>query len=77
MLHTVLRRRANAETVEDIQPDLFIPTGRPQRTEPRPLQHLPGLPGARRARKDSGVPGGVETVHADFAALQQRDRNPV
>lgn len=30
MLHTVLRRRANGETVEtveDIQPDLLIPTG--------------------------------------------------
>ncbi|MEU9064026.1 recombinase family protein [Streptomyces sp. NPDC048430] len=28
MLHTVLRRRVNGETVEDIQPDLLIPTGR-------------------------------------------------
>jgi hypothetical protein len=28
MLHTVLRRRANGETVEDIRPDLFIPTGK-------------------------------------------------
>lgn len=28
MLYTVLRRRANGETVEDIQPDLLIPTGR-------------------------------------------------
>ncbi|MFL5993829.1 MAG: recombinase family protein [Streptomyces sp.] len=26
--HTVLRRRANGETVEQIQPDLLIPTGR-------------------------------------------------
>jgi hypothetical protein len=28
MLHTVLRRRANGETVEQIQPDLIIPTGK-------------------------------------------------
>ncbi|MEU0989925.1 hypothetical protein [Streptomyces sp. NPDC005953] len=27
MLHTVLRRRANDESVEQIQPDLIIPTG--------------------------------------------------
>ena len=27
MLHTVLRRRANGESVEQIQPDLIIPTG--------------------------------------------------
>ncbi|WP_062436642.1 hypothetical protein [Herbidospora daliensis] len=28
MLHTVLRRRAGGETVEQIRPDLIIPTGR-------------------------------------------------
>jgi DNA invertase Pin-like site-specific DNA recombinase len=28
MLHTVLRRRANGESVEQIQPDLIIPTGK-------------------------------------------------
>ncbi|MFJ7949529.1 hypothetical protein ACIQ6K_38970 [Streptomyces sp. NPDC096354] len=28
MLHTVLRRRAGGETVEQIQPDLIIPTGK-------------------------------------------------
>jgi DNA invertase Pin-like site-specific DNA recombinase len=28
MLHTVLRRRANGETVEQMRPDLAIPTGR-------------------------------------------------
>ncbi|MEU7769609.1 hypothetical protein AB0B25_31720 [Nocardia sp. NPDC049190] len=27
MLHTVLRRRANCESVEDIRPDLYIPAG--------------------------------------------------
>ncbi len=28
MLHSVLRRRANGESVEDIRPDLIIPTGK-------------------------------------------------
>ncbi|MFI7114566.1 hypothetical protein ACIBK9_50230 [Nonomuraea sp. NPDC050227] len=28
MLHAVLRRRANGESVEQIQPDLIIPTGK-------------------------------------------------
>lgn len=28
MLHTVRRRRAGGESVEQIQPDLFIPTGK-------------------------------------------------
>ncbi|MEU9925386.1 hypothetical protein AB0H51_29580 [Streptomyces griseoluteus] len=28
MLHTVLRRRAGGESVEQIQPDLIIPTGK-------------------------------------------------
>lgn len=28
MLHTVLRRRANGESVEQVQPDLIIPTGK-------------------------------------------------
>ncbi len=28
MLHTVLRRHANGESVEDVRPDLIIPTGK-------------------------------------------------
>ena len=28
MLHTVLRRRANGESVDDIRPDLIIPNGK-------------------------------------------------
>ena len=28
MLHTVLRRRARGKSVEDIRPDLIIPTGK-------------------------------------------------
>ncbi|MCX4734451.1 hypothetical protein [Streptomyces sp. NBC_01363] len=73
MLHTVLRRRANGETVEDIQPDLLIPTGR------RKGQN-PSLSSIYRAlaehEKTQVYPEAVETAHADFAALQQRDRSP-
>ncbi|MGY1499905.1 recombinase family protein [Streptomyces sp. QTS52] len=74
MLHTVLRRRANGETVEDIQPDLLIPTGRRK-------GHSPSLSSIYRAlaehEKTQAYPEAVETAHADFAALQQRDRSPV
>lgn len=49
MLHTVLRRRANGESVET--PDLIIPTGK--LPEPVRRQHLPG---ARRARQARSVP---------------------
>ncbi|MER6038892.1 hypothetical protein ABT133_34125 [Streptomyces sp. NPDC001835] len=34
MLHTVLRRRASGESVEQIQPDLIIPTGKRQGHHP-------------------------------------------
>ena len=42
MLHTVLRRRANGETVEDIQPDLLIPTGRRKGQMVRVTRRVPG-----------------------------------
>jgi hypothetical protein len=63
MLHTVLRRRAGGESVEQIQPDLIIPTGkRKDRTRPWPAStgRSPNTPSARRTPK----------THADFAALQ-------
>ncbi|MCY0944955.1 recombinase family protein [Streptomyces antarcticus] len=73
MLHTVLRRRANGETVETIQPDLLIPTGRRK-------GRSPSLSSIYRAlaehEKTQAYPEAVETAHADFAALQQRDRSP-
>ncbi|MCZ9355108.1 recombinase family protein [Streptomyces mutabilis] len=53
MLHTVLRRRAGGESVEQIQPDLIIPHRQAQGTEPLRRQHLPG---ARRTRQARGVP---------------------
>ena len=34
MLHAVLRRRANGETVEQIRPDLFIATGKRKGLDP-------------------------------------------
>lgn len=54
MLHTVLLRRANGETLENIQPDLLIPTGRCKGHSPS----LSSIYRARRAREDPGVPGG-------------------
>jgi len=74
MLHTVLRRRANGETVEDIQPDLLIPTGRRKGQSPSLSSIYRAL--AER-EKTQAYPEAVETAHADFAALQQRDRSPV
>ncbi|MEV1173974.1 recombinase family protein [Nonomuraea sp. NPDC049784] len=53
MLHTVLRRRALGESVEQIQPDLFIPTGKCKGQNPLGGQRLPG---ARRTRQARGVP---------------------
>ncbi|MER5556812.1 recombinase family protein [Streptomyces sp. NPDC002793] len=72
MLHTVLRRRAKGETVEAIQPDLLIPTGRRK-------GQSPSLSNIYRAlaehEKTQAYPEAAETAHADFAALQQRDRS--
>ncbi|WTO33025.1 recombinase family protein [Streptomyces achromogenes] len=53
MPHTVLRRRANGESVEQIQPDLIIPTGKRKGAEPVRRQHLPRT---RRTRETGGVP---------------------
>ncbi|WP_435054289.1 recombinase family protein [Nonomuraea angiospora] len=67
MLHTVLRRRANGESVEEIRPDLIIPTGK------RKGQH-PSLASIYRApaehNKRQAYPKAVEQAHADFAMLQ-------
>jgi hypothetical protein len=67
MLHTVLRRRANGESVEQIQPDLIIPTGKGK-------GHNPSVASVYRApaehAKREAHPEAVEQAHADFAALQ-------
>jgi hypothetical protein len=58
MLRTVLRRRANGETVEQIQTDLIIPIGKRQGQNP-------SLSSIHRALaeydEDPGVPGGHHT----------------
>lgn len=66
MLHTVLRRRAAGESVEQIRPDLIIPTGKRK-------GHNPGLASIYRAlaehEKRQAYPEAIEQAHADFAAL--------
>lgn len=67
MLHTVLRRRANGESIEEIRPDLIIPTGKRK-------GHNPSLASIYRAlsqhEKRRAYPEAVDQAHADFAALQ-------
>ncbi|WP_254898180.1 recombinase family protein [Kitasatospora sp. NA04385] len=71
MLHTVLRRRAAGESVEQIRPDLIIPTDK------RKGQN-PGLASIYRAlaehEKAQAYPEAVEQAHADFVALTQLNR---
>jgi DNA invertase Pin-like site-specific DNA recombinase len=71
MLHTVLRRRANGESVEDIRPDLIIPTGKCKGQNP-------GLASIYRAlaeqEKAQAYPEAVEQAHSDFAAITQPHR---
>ncbi|MCX5173885.1 hypothetical protein OG616_38530 [Streptomyces antibioticus] len=68
----MLRRRANGETVEGIQPDLLIPTGRRKGQNPSLSSIYRALAEHEKTR---AYPEAVETAHADFAALQQRDRS--
>ncbi|WP_342673475.1 recombinase family protein [Streptomyces sp. ICBB 8177] len=54
-LHTVLRRRANGESVEQIQPDLIIPTGKRKGQNPSVASastgRSPSTPSARHTPK--------------------------
>lgn len=65
MLHTVLRRRAAGESVEQIRPDLIIPTGRRK-------GHNPGLASIYRALADhhkaQTYPEAVDQAHAEHSA---------
>ncbi|MFE7245479.1 hypothetical protein [Streptomyces sp. NPDC057582] len=67
MLHTVLRRRAAGESVEQIRPGLIIPTGK------RKGQNH-GLAGIYRAlaehEKRQAYPEAVTRARADYATLQ-------
>ncbi|CAL9390649.1 hypothetical protein [Streptomyces sp. enrichment culture] len=70
MLHTVLRRRAGGESVEQIQPDLIIPTGKRKGQNPSVASIHRAL--AEHAEREA-CPEAVEAAHADFAALKTRD----
>jgi len=67
MLHTVLRRRAKGESVEDIRPDLIIPTGKRKGQHPSPASIYRAL---AEHEKQQAYPDAVEQAHADFTALQ-------
>ncbi|WP_431040774.1 hypothetical protein ACQUSR_01945 [Streptomyces sp. P1-3] len=67
MLHTVLRRRANGESVEQIQPDLIIPTGKRKGQNPSVASIYRAL--AEHAKREA-YPEAVAQAHADFAGLQ-------
>jgi DNA invertase Pin-like site-specific DNA recombinase len=65
MLHTVLRRRANGESVDQIRLDLIIPTGRRKGHNPSPASIYRAL--AEHARR-AAHPDAVHQTHAEFAA---------
>jgi hypothetical protein len=63
MLHAVLRRRAGGEFVEQIQPDLIIPTGKRKRQNPSVAGIYRAL--AEHAKREA-YPEAVEQAHADL-----------
>ena len=64
MLHTVLRRRAAGESVEQIRPDLFIPTGKRMGQNPSLASIYRALAGHE---KKAAYPDAIAQAHADFA----------
>ncbi|NKQ59383.1 recombinase family protein [Amycolatopsis sp. K13G38] len=66
MLHAVLRRRAKGESVEDIRPDLIIPTGKRKGRNPSLASIYRAL--AEHAKREAH-PDAVAQAHADFATL--------
>ncbi|GGW58404.1 hypothetical protein GCM10010503_39330 [Streptomyces lucensis JCM 4490] len=67
MLHTVLRCRTLGESVEQIQPDLFIPTGKRKGQNRSVASIYRAL--AEHAKREA-YPEAVGPAPADFAALQ-------
>jgi DNA invertase Pin-like site-specific DNA recombinase len=67
MLHTVLRRRAAGESVESIQPDLIIPTGKRKGKSPSVASIYRALVEHQRAQ---AYPDAVEQAHAEYSAMQ-------
>ncbi|MEU0164102.1 recombinase family protein [Streptomyces iakyrus] len=73
MLHTVLRRRANGESVEQIQPDLIILTGKRKGQAPSVASIYRAL---AEHQKQEAYPQAVAQAHVDFADLQDADDIP-
>ena len=70
MLHTVLHRRANGESLEDIRLDLIIPTGKRKGRNPSLASIYRAL---TEHEKRQAHPEAVDQAHADFATLQPSD----
>jgi DNA invertase Pin-like site-specific DNA recombinase len=67
MLHTVLRRRERGESIEDIRPDLIIPTGKRKGQNPSQASIYRAL---AEHEKTHAHPEAVNQAHIDFAAQQ-------
>lgn len=63
----MLRRRANSESVEDIRPDLIIPTGKRKGRNPSLASIYRAL---AEHEKRQAYPEAIDQAHTDFAALQ-------
>ncbi|MFJ9854424.1 hypothetical protein [Streptomyces sp. NPDC101150] len=77
MLHTVLRRRARGEPVEQTEPDLPIPTGKRKGQAPSVASVYRAL--AEYVKKEvysEAYPEAVVQAHPDFADLQDGDDIP-
>jgi DNA invertase Pin-like site-specific DNA recombinase len=66
MLHTVLRRRNNGESLHDIRPDLIIPTGKRKGRNPSLASIYRAL---TEHEKRQAHPEAVDQAHTDFASL--------
>ncbi|MER6127406.1 recombinase family protein [Streptomyces sp. NPDC001795] len=71
MLHTVRRRRANGESVEQIQPDLIIPTGKRKGQHPSVASIYRAL--AEHAKRQA-YPEAVRQAHTEFALMDKPGR---
>lgn len=72
MLHTVLRRRANGESVEDIRPDLIIPAGKRKGRNPSLASIYRAL---AEHEKRQTYPEAIDQAHADLLGAG-RDHSP-
>ncbi|QHK18936.1 recombinase family protein [Pseudarthrobacter psychrotolerans] len=72
MLHTVLRRRKNGESLNDIRPDLIIPTGKRKGRNPSLASIYRAL---TEHDKRQAYPEAIDQAHADFAMLNPSTRH--